>query len=284
MFLLLFKGIHQIPVILSISPSIIAHLCCLMFILILLNSDLHPQFNIFPIYTNELWNTPAKVCEELDSITLLVQNIYILKYIVQSYVVISDDYILVVSSPKMIGYYLVLKYYPVHIFDSLPNLNFPSKYFISTFYLVYYLYSVAIFVSKTKSLALLFLHFIDSGKMSQVLSSAVWSFRTVLTVGYFQTPVEFVPGLRGKKLEEKTGGLFQKLVRRHQFSTNSPQKFSIVFYTKLSTISPERLSSFGIQFFFLKPAKSRKTRTQNRSRTVYGSFTSVLRPSSIFPT
>ena len=30
--------------------------------------------------------------------------------------------------------------------------------------------------------------------------STIWSRRTVLRVGYFQTPVEFVPGLREKKL------------------------------------------------------------------------------------
>ena len=47
-----------------------------------------------------------------------------------------------------------------------------------------------------------------------------------------------------KKEEEKSGGPVQKLVRRHQFLTNSPQEFYIVFYTELSTISQGRLSSF----------------------------------------
>ena len=40
-FLLLYKGIHQIPVVLSILPSIIAHLCCFMYTFLLLNSAMH---------------------------------------------------------------------------------------------------------------------------------------------------------------------------------------------------------------------------------------------------
>ena len=63
-------------------------------------------------------------------------------------------------------------------------------------------------------------------------------------------------GLCEKKEEkQKTGGPVQKLVRRHQFSTNSPQEFYIVFYTELYTISWRILSSFVTQVFF-KPAKS----------------------------
>ena len=101
MFLLLSKGIHQIPVVLSISPSIIAQLCCFMYNLILLNSAIHTLFDIFPIYTNVLCNTPARVCEELESIILLVIEH---RYLEIYSVVISDEYNLVVSAPKMIGF------------------------------------------------------------------------------------------------------------------------------------------------------------------------------------
>ena len=38
----------------------------------------------------------------------------------------------------------------------------------------------------------------------------------------FRPPVAFAPSLRGK---EKTGGLTEYRVRRHQFLTNSPQEF-----------------------------------------------------------
>ena len=108
------------------------------------------------------------MCEELDSIILLVTDH---RHLEIYSVVISDDYSLVVSAPKIIGFYLALKSYLVHIFNSLPKWKFLSLYFVSTFYLVYYLYYVAVFISKTKYLALFFIHIIDSEKMSQVFSS-----------------------------------------------------------------------------------------------------------------
>ena len=43
---------------------------------------------------------------------------------------------------------------------------------------------------------------------SKLCTSAVCSWRTVSTVGYFKTPVEFVPSLREKKVGKKTCGLF----------------------------------------------------------------------------
>ena len=108
------------------------------------------------------------MCEELESIILLVAEH---RHLEICSLVISDDYSLVVSAPKMIDFYLVLRSYLVHIFNSLPKWKFLSLYFVSTFYLVYYLYYVAVFISKTKYLALFFIHIIDSEKMSQVFSS-----------------------------------------------------------------------------------------------------------------
>ena len=84
---------------------------------------MHPWLNIFPIYTNELWNNPARLCEELRSIILMVTE----HGQIEIYsVVISDYYSLVVSAPEMIGFKLVLKSNIVHIFKSLPIYNFLS--------------------------------------------------------------------------------------------------------------------------------------------------------------
>ena len=63
------------------------------------------------------------MCEELESIIILVtENRHIEIYSV----VVSDNYSLVVSAPKMIGFYLVLEAYLVHIFNRLPDWNFLS--------------------------------------------------------------------------------------------------------------------------------------------------------------
>ena len=132
MFLLFFKGIHQVPAVLSISSSIIAQLCCLMYTLLLLYTSMHTQFNIFPIYINEQWHAPVSVCEELESITLLViEHLHCDIYSL----VISNDYSIVISAPKMIGStrysnHILFTYLPVY----QTGILFPN--FVSTFYLV----------------------------------------------------------------------------------------------------------------------------------------------------
>ena len=69
------------------------------------------------------YNTAASVCEELEStIWMVTEHRHLDIYSV----VISDVYSLVVSAPKMIGFYLVLKSYLVHIFNSIPTWNFLS--------------------------------------------------------------------------------------------------------------------------------------------------------------
>ena len=120
MFLLVFTGIHQIPVMLSIYPSIIAQLCLLIYTQLLLKYYMHTQLNIFPIYTNKLCNNPAMLYKELEYIIILVTEH---RHIEIYSVFISDDYSLVVSTPKMIRFYPVLKSYLVHILNSLPNWN-----------------------------------------------------------------------------------------------------------------------------------------------------------------